>query len=431
MSLLSRFLAGPAPHVRQEPTVQPRNAVQSGTSMIITTSQELEEAMRNGGGETVSGQMVTPNSAMRVSAVYRCVMLLSGLPANMPRSVMRRVDDRTRETASDHPVHSVLTRRPNHWQKPAQFFRMAGAHILLRGNFYALKVRNVKGQVISLLPMHPDRVSVKQTATLEPEYTYIRPDGRSIVYKAKDILHVYLLTLNGYSGVTPLTYARETIGAAMAMEHYGATVFKNGARVSGMLTHPKKLGVDGLAFLSASMEEYRQGGGREGKDLVLEEGMTYERLGLTSEDAQWIQARSMTNSDIYRFFGVLPHMMGDTEKSTSWGSGIEEQTNGFIAFSLEDYLTMWEEACTIDLLTEPDLYVRWNRASLVRGNTKVRKEAGLKEVQMGAITPNEYRTREDMNPIEGGDERYPPPNLTADPAKEDNSNQDTGNDTQK
>lgn len=430
MSLLTRLFARP-----KEDFAAPQAmaaGIQSGTSNIIVTSQQLEEALRGQGLETASGQTVTPNSALKVSAVYGCVRLLSGLPANMPRSVMRRVDERTRNDANDHPLHSVLSRKPNHWQKPAQFFRMGGAHILLRGNFYCLKVRNSAGQVIALIPMHPDRVSVKQTATLEPEFTYSRPDGRQIVYKAKDVWHVYLLTLNGYSGVTPLTYARETIGTAMAMEQHGANTFKNGARVSGILVHPKKLGTEGLDFLSKSMDEFRTGGAREGKDLVLEEGMTYERMGLSAEDAQWIQARSMSNSDIYRFFGVPPHMMGDTEKTTSWGSGIEEQTNGFIAFSLEDYLTMWEEACTCDLLTEPDLYVRWNRASLVRGNIKTRKESGLQEVQMGVISPNEYRTREDMNPTEGGDERYPPPNmaLSQDKAESGDNKQDNGNDNQ-
>ncbi len=428
MSLLDRLFARQMPPaVRHEPRITPFAQTQ-GFGTILTTTQQLEAAMRGSGAETASGQMVTPATAMKVSAVYACVRLLAGLPANMPRHVMRRVDDRTRKSASEHPLNEVLTRKPNDWQKPAQFFRMGGTHILLRGNFYCLKVRNFKKQVIALLPLHPDRVTVKQTATLALEFHYVRPDGRTVIYKQADVWHVFLLTLDGYNGVTPLTFARETIGTAIAMEQHGANVFKNGARVSGVLTHPKQLGVEGLQFLSVSMDEFRQGGARDGKDLILEEGMTYERMGLTSEDAQWIQARGLANSDIYRFFGVPPHMMGDTEKSTSWGSGIEEQTNGFVAFSLEDYLTMWEEACTCDLLDERDLFVRWNRQSLVRGNIKVRKESGLKEVQMGTITPNEYREREDMNPIEGGDVRYPPPNMTTEKPdakdKEDDGNDD-------
>lgn len=408
---------------------QPMNAVQSGTPINITTSEQLEAALRGIGAETASGQLVTTETAMRVSAVYGCVRLLSGLPANMPRAVMRRVDDRTRDYATDHPTHTVLSRRPNHWQKPAQFFRMGGAHILLRGNFYCLKVKDHRKRVISLLPMHPDRVSVKQTATLAPEYTYTRPDGQRIVYQAEDVWHVYLLTLNGYSGVTPLTYARETIGSSLAMEQFGANTFKNGARVSGMLKHPGKLSDDAHKRLAASIDEFRSGGAKEGKDLILEEGMDYGRMAMTAEDTQWIQARGMSNNEIYRFFGVPPHMMGDKDTTSNFGTGIEEQTNGFIAFSLEDYLTMWEEACTVDLLNEDDLFVRWNRGSLVRGNMKTRKETGLKEVQMGVIAPNEYRRMEDMNPVEGGDERYPPPNMTIDPTKD--STKDNGNDTQK
>lgn len=389
-------------------------ALGNGGYTVITTPEQLEEAIR-AGNVTESGVMVTPQKAMTVSAVFACIRIRSGVVANMPMHVMRRVDDRTKEFATDHPLHAVLSRRPNRWQKPAQFKRMMETYVLLRGNAYALKVRNYRGQVTELLPINPERMKVEQADDLTLKYTYTRKDGRQQVFSAGEILHLFNLTLDGFTGVTPLTYARETVGAAISMEKHGANVFKNGARVSGILSHPKKIGKESLEFLRASMEDFRSGGAREGKDLILEEGMSYSRMGMTAEDAQWIQSRQLTNSDIYRFFGVPPHMAGDTEKSTSWGTGLEEQTNGFVAFTAEDDITMWEQACTVDLLDgekEGDLYVAVRRESLVRANVKTQVESGLKEVQMGAITVNEYRERRDLNPIEGGDTRYPPPNQT-------------------
>jgi len=115
------------------------------------------------------------------------------------------------------------------------------------------------------------------------------------------------------------------------MEDHGATTFRNGARVSGVLKHPNKLGPEAVARLRAGLEEFRSGGEQEGKNLILEEGMDYARIAMTAEDAQWIESRKFSRTDIAMFFGVPPHTIGDTEKSTSWGTGIEQQSIGFVA----------------------------------------------------------------------------------------------------
>ena len=157
---------------------------------------------------------------------------------------------------------------------------------------------------------------------------------------------------------------------------------------------------------------YRAGGDSEGKSLILEEGMTVSQLTMTAEDAQWIESRKFSRTDIAMFFGVPPHMIGDTEKSTSWGTGIDSQTQGFVAFTAEDDLTTWEETINRDLVGEgePQIYSRFNRASLVRGDIKSRWEAHVKALQWGVSSPNEIRALEDQNPREGGDVYYDPPN---------------------
>src|SRR5690606_32865060 len=235
MAFWSNWFGGAKP-----PAVSPRASFpDAGGGIVIATSQQLEEALRSG-SLTASGAAVTPNSAMRVAAVYACVRIISGAVATLPLHIKRRVDDRTREDASDTPIWKVLRRKPNRWQTPSQFRRMLQAHLLLRGNAYAMIVRS-RGLVQELIPLHPDRVEVKQNDNLTLEYSYTRADGRRIRLGQSEVFHLVGLTLDGVHGVSAIAYARETIGLSLAMEDHGATTFRNGARVSGVLKHPNKL----------------------------------------------------------------------------------------------------------------------------------------------------------------------------------------------
>jgi HK97 family phage portal protein len=381
----------------------------SGGGVIITTPDELDRFLRQGGGVTKSGKSVTPDTAMQVAVVYACVRLISSSVAALPLDIKRRIDDKTREDQSDSPLWALLNRRPNQWQKPAQFKRMAQAHVLLRGNAYALKVKS-RGEIRQLIPLHPDRVKPKQQPDLSIAYEYALPNGGVETFSQDEIWHLFGLTLDGITGVTPITYARETIGLSLAMEDHGASTFRNGMRASGVLEHPQKLSEEARNHLKASLDEYRAGGESEGRFLVLEEGMTQSELKMTAQDAQWIESRKFSRSDIAMFFGVPPFMIGDTEKSTSWGSGIEQQKDGFVTFTLDDHLVMWEEGVTIDLASDPKVYAKFNRNALVKGNINDRWNAYTKALQWGVKSPNEVRALEDENPREGGDIYYPPPN---------------------
>lgn len=391
----------------------PRAATQSaGGGVLIDSPEKLLEVL-NGGAVSKAGVAVTPGSALRVATVYACVRIISGAVATIPLQLKRWVNPVTRQDASDHPLWQVIGRKPNRWQTPSQFRRMQQAHLLLRGNAYALIVRSI-GRVIELVPMHPDQVKCDQLADLSLVYTYTRKDGRKIVLPQNEVFHLVGLTLDGVHGVSPLTYARETIGLALAQEEHGSNTFKNGARISNVLSHPHKLGAEGLKFLQASLEQFRAGGENEGKDLILEEGMEVKPLAMTAEDAQWIESRKFSRTEIAMFFGVPPHMIGDTEKSTSWGTGIEQQSIGFVAYTLEDHLTTWEQAIGRDLFNdnEATLYARFNRAALVRGDIKTRFEAYVQGLQWGVYSPDEVRALEDLNPrADGkGDQYYDPPN---------------------
>lgn len=390
----------------------------AGGGEVINSPEDLEAAIRAASMGSAAGVPVTPETAMRVATVYACVRIISGAVANLPLHVKRRVDAETREDMSDSSLWGVLRRRPNRWQTPSQFRRMMQAQILLRGNAYAQIVWS-RGNVIGLNPLDPDRMEVEQTDALELVYTYTRRSGGKVRIPPRDVMHLVGLTLDGVHGVSAITYARETIGLSMAQERHGATTFKNSARPSSVLTHPGKIGKEARENLRASLDEYRAGGESEGKVLILEEGMASTPISMTAEDAQWIESRKFSRTDIAMFFGVPPHMIGDTEKSTSWGSGIEQQSIGFVTYTLEDHLTTWEETINRDLVTAEDVYARFNRKALVRGDIKSRWEAYVKGMQWGVYSPNEVRALEDENPREGGDIYYDPPNTAGGESQND------------
>ena len=374
-------------------------------------NEVLEALIRNqaGGYESVS-----PQRALQVGAVYACVRIISSAVATMPLHIKERRDEGQRIDASDSPLWKLVQRKPNAWQTPVQFRRQMHVHLLLRGNAYARIVRSM-GKVVALQPLHPDRVRVKQLATGELQYSYHKESGSPVILAQSEVMHLVGMTLDdGFTGVSPITYARNTIGLSISMEDHGRDTFKNGARFSSVLRHPHQLGKEGQETLRASLDAYRKGGENEGKALILEEGMDVSNISMTAEDIQWIEGRKFTRADIAMFFGVPPHMIGDTEKSTSWGSGIEQQSLGFVAYTLEDHLTTWEQSINRDLVEDGEnLYARFNRSALVKGDHKTRTEAHALAVQYGLMSPNEVRALEDMNPRDGGDIYYPPPNMTA------------------
>lgn len=389
--------------------------------ITVTTPQELEAALR-GGSTATNGVAVTAETAMRVGAVYGCVRLLSGPPATLPFQVKRRISATVREDASDTRIWQVLNRRPNRWQKPAEFKRMLTAHVLLRGNGYALKVAATLGGIQELIPLHPDRVEPVQNDDLSIDYIWTRKNGTRTKVPGKDMLHLKVLTLDGVKGVTPITYARETIGLSLGMDRHMGKIAGNGARASGVLRSPAKLSDPAYENLKKSIEEYRAGGDKEGEIMLLEEGLEYQQIGLSPEDMQWIEGRKLSRSEVCMFFGVPPSMVGDNSGSDSnWGTGLEQKSNGFIAYTLEDYFTMWEEAINLDCLDDDKLYAKLNRAALVRGDIKARWGAYVQGLQWGVMCPDDVRAMEDMNPRPDGKGGifYDPPNTAGKPEKDD------------
>lgn len=393
------------------------------SAAIINNSPDLDAFLRTGSA-TASGVNVSAEAAMRNAAVYRCVAIIAGACATLPLSLRRRTGPKTREDADDHSVQKLLRRRPNNWMTTSSFRRMLTTNMLLEGNGYALIVRGLGGRVTDLWPLRSDHVEPVQRDDMSIVYRVTRKNGERIELPQSDILHVMNLTLDGIKGLSVLRYARETIGESLASAQHGQSMFKNGTRMGGLITFPNSLSPEATANLKKSMLEYT-GTENAGKNLILEEGADYKPLSLSASDAQWIESRKFSRSEIAMFFGVPPHMLGDTEKATSWGSGIEQQSIGFVNYTLLDYLAAWTEAIDRDLIDEKesDIYSHFNLNALTRGDILTRYKAYGIARQWGWMAVNDILAKEDSNPIENGDIYLQPMNMGA---AGDALNQDEG-----
>ena len=378
----------------------------------LVSEDQLREFMRQ--GNTASGAVVTEESAMRVAAAWRCVNIIAGAIATLPIDIIRRESETVRKPAVGHPLRRILTVKPNTWQTPSEFRRMMQSHLLLRGNAYARKVF-IGNQLVGLIPLPTDRVTAEQLDSTAMQYKVMRKDGSSIIFPQREIFHLRGMSLDGVTGMSVLSNMRESLGLALQTEQAGARLFSNGILAGGVIKHPGKLSDNASRHLRESMEQRNQGSQNAGKWIVAEEGMTVESISLTAEDAQWLGTRDFQRYDIAMFYGVPPHMLGATEKTTSWGSGIEAQGIGFVTYTLTDWIKTWEESVKRDLLEEREwetVDARFNVNALMRGDFKTRWEGYVKGLQNCVYSPDDVRAMEDMNPRPdgGGGFYFEPPN---------------------
>lgn len=376
---------------------------------------------RYGVYETNSGVSVSDITAMRVATVWRCVQILAGSISTLPMDVIKRVDEHTRKPAVNHPLRKILTVRPNKWQTPKEFKSLMQTHLCMRGNAFAFKSR-LGGKIQELWPLHPDRVEVVQNYDFSLTYKVQTTKGETKEYTKKDIFHLRGMSLDGVTGLSNISYMREAVGLAIQSEKAGSRLYKSGNLAGGILEYPTTLSKEAYQNLQTSMEERYSGSDNASKWMILENGMKAQKLTLSATDAQFLESRDFQRYDIAMFFGVPPHMLGATDKQTSWGSGIEQQGIGFVTYTLNDWIKTWEETIKRDLLDESeweDTDIRIFTQGLLRGDSAARKEYYASGLQWGWLSPNEVRELEDMNPRPDGDTYYDPPNTAGTPAQEE------------
>jgi HK97 family phage portal protein len=380
-----------------------------GTPTPQAASLDADLGYMLAASQTASGASVNATSALKISTVWACVRLISETIASLPAFVYERLPDGGRQRATNHPLYDLLHSQPNDSQTAFEFFEMMTGHVLLRGNAYARIVPGARGFADQLIPVHPDEVTPEKVpGTSKLRY---RVQGFSQPFNDDEILHLRGLSSDGYVGLDPITYARESFGLTMAGEKYGARFFGNNSIPGGILSTDKGLKPDTAKRIKESWEA-SQVGGNNHRVAVLEEGLKWQAIGVDPRNAQFLELREFQAEDVCRWFRVPPHMVGLTSKSTSWGSGIEQQSIGFVTYSLVPWLVRWQQALSRDLILAPQTYfVEFLVAGLLRGDLKSRFEAYNIARNGGWYSANDVRRLENENPIEGGDDYLVPLNM--------------------
>ena len=374
--------------------------------------------MLSGGMRTSSGQNVTPDTAMRLSAVYAAVRRISEGVGMLPLNLYRRLDGDKKEKAKDLHLYNLLHSQPNAFQTSMEFREYCMAGLLLRGNAYAYKQMTRGGFIESLTPLPPDNMRPFWVHRRRGQiaYSYTDPDsGGQEIFLPGEIFHLRGLSVSGgLSGLNPIEYHRETIGLGLAAQEYGAKFYANAATPSGILEHPNhfKDGDKRKEFRRSFIEQVT--GSDRHAPVVLEDNIKFTQLGINQKDAQYIETTKQTVTEVARMFLMSPHMIGDLDRATF--SNITQLSLEHVIYTLMPWFVRWEQSTARDLFITREeketLFIKFNANGLLRGDIKTRFEAYRMGILDGLMTRNEVRLLEDLNPgPEELDEYLQPSNM--------------------
>jgi HK97 family phage portal protein len=371
------------------------------------------------GGWSDAGPYVTTAGVSSVSTAYACCRLISSTIASLSLS-MYEWQDRGKREAPEHPIYGLLHTRPNAQQTSFEWRSQMMWNLLLRGNAYSEIIPGPRGQVDQLWPLHPDYVlpqafengiwipAEASTISSPVQMRYLVRDlrGQYRIIPSEQMFHLRGEpgAGNGLVGVSVVSLARQTFGLSLALESHGARLFSQGIRPSGALETDKGLTAKQAENLRKDLRTLY--GGLQGAHgtLVLEEGMKWKQISLTNEDAQFIETRKFQIAEVARWFGVPLMKLQETEKSTSWGTGLEQFNLAYLSDAIQPRVVAFEQTISRDLILNPGrFYAAFDLKSLVRADFKTRFEAYDIQIKDGVLSPNEVREFEDMNPREGGD----------------------------
>lgn len=349
---------------------------------------------------------VSIDAALQLGTVWSCVRLLSETIGTLPLGIYRREDDGGRIGAPDHALYGLLHDSPNADMTAAEFWEAAVACLCLWGNFYAEIKRNASGQIVALNFLPPDQVKVSRNEAGARVYTYNTGVKKRDLPESK-VFHIRGFGTGADVGLSPIGYARKTLALAIDTDQAASTAMRDGVRPAGFLVVPGKPTPQQKKELRETFIEPVTGVGATAKAGILEQGMDWkDAKGLPPEDLQLLQGRAFNVEEICRWFRTPPFMVGHTEKSTSWGSGLEQQMIGFLTFSLRPYLTRIEQAVKKQLVAPAErarIYAEFNLEGLLRADSAGRAALYNTFAQNGISSRNEIRARENLPKVEGAD----------------------------
>jgi HK97 family phage portal protein len=370
-----------------------------------------------GGRKTTAGIAVSEGMAEGLPTAYACNRLLAGLVASMPLKLFRLLPEGGKEVSPLPRLYTILHDLPNPAMTAFELRYSLQWQLGFWGNAYARIVRHpLTGEPQELWPLISARMRLyADNKGLVYEYTHADGSVEEFVARAErmPILHLRVNSLDGIRGRSPITLLREAFGDDQAVANYGSTFFANGGVPLFFILSNRQ-----VKNKQATYEKWdeRHGGADKAHRMAIidGEGVRVEKLTMSPEDSQFLESRRFNVEVLARVWGVPPHMIGHTDKQTSWGTGVEQQSLAFLNYQLVPWLTCWEQALARDLLnrktweTHRPLFVT---KALVKGDLKTRTDAYKAQIESGILSPNEARVAEDMNPRPGGDEFWKPLNM--------------------
>lgn len=391
--------------------------------------QEAKWSSISGLAPSAAGVFVTPDTALTLGAVWACVRLISETVALLPWGVYQG-DGRSRSIKPEHEVHPLLRRWPNAYTNAMDFRTTLQAHVLLYGNGYAEIERNAMGEVTALHIIAPTAVT-PQIENNRLIYKISTPDSGLKTLPPERIFHLKGLGFDGVQGYPVTRMAREAMGLGMAMEKFGGSFFGNGAHLGHIFTANFDMRDEQRQKFIDDMKNTHGGAHNAYKNTVLPKGMDVKPLSIPPEDAQFLESRQFQVTEIARWYRVPPHKIGDLSRSTN--NNIEHQSIEFVTDTILPWVLRWEQEADTKLFTAQEkqdgYFSKMIVNGLLRGDVKSRGEYYKTMVMMGAMSPNDVRELEDMNPIEGGDRYMVPLNMVSlddadTPAPNDENEQD-------
>jgi len=356
-----------------------------------------------------SGVPVNNDTALTFSAVWAAIRILSESVAQLPISLIEREENGDKINRSNHPLYNLLHNKPNEYITYFSFMQKIMFDLCLNGNSYVQIERNGAGRPIALYPIDFDKVEIRQ---LEDKYFYFNTiTGEAIEYE--EMLHFKIMTQDGMLGMSPIETCANSISWGLGLETYGNSYFQNGAKVSGVLETDRALSTEAIDRLRNSFDNNYSKIGDANKTLILEEGLKFNTISMSNEASQFLSSRQFSIEEICRIFNVPPHMLADLSKSSF--SNIQEQSREFVQYSLMPYLAMIEQEMTNKLFKKNEygkLFVEFNTNALLRGNPKDRAEYYRTMLNIGAISINEIRQKENMNRVDVGDNLFMQMNMS-------------------
>lgn len=358
---------------------------------------------------STSGVTVTEEKAMEHTAVYAAVRIIAETIASLPLHVYTEQDGE-RKKAKDNYLYKILKRKPNNLMTSFTWREVMLAHLLLWGNHYSKLDLSNDGKIKAIWPLMPGQMQVKKRDD-RIYYKYSPADASPQMFEQNEIMHIPGLGFNGIVGKSVIKMARESVGLGLAAEEFGSRFFSQGAQPGGIVEYPGKLSDDAYDRYKKDMRDQYSGLSKSHKLMVLEEGLKYHQTGIPPDDAQFLETRRFQVEEIARIFRVPPHMLADLDRATF--SNIEQQSIDFVVNTIRPWLVRIEQVLNDSLLSDRNNknYIKFVVEGLLRGDAESRASFYNQMFNIGAMSINEIRDKEELNPIDNGDQSFVPLNM--------------------